>query len=347
MSERVSKLQDFGITSERRELEMKQRINDLEGDLANEKNAVARLAEENENLIKDKDKLVKEKEKIAQENEDSDKMRKSELMLSPRSTDAQVLRARFREAHDALRSKDEEIDELHKLLFELRPKLEREVEGQVKGIMEQAEHDAGRIRLEAQRLRDAHANRVDWQDQEIEQCRREIQVLSAAALHRDELIEKLRQVECEKEELAKRLDALVGEPQGETDTRDAPVLLASIAWRLAAIMAIVAASLALLSCSSGLPPRRAVPSASAEASCRGKFWWWAGAEQSTSAASSASDVSLGSARDSGFCRTLTSGVSKVFGVLPESQRHLAHAGGLVFMGVAVGATMTILASTLR
>lgn len=33
--------------------------------------------------------------------------------------------------YEVLRRKDEEIDELQKILFELRPKLEREVESQV------------------------------------------------------------------------------------------------------------------------------------------------------------------------------------------------------------------------
>jgi hypothetical protein len=70
----------------------------------------------------------------------------SQALVSPRSSDIEALRKRFKEAHLAMREKDEEIDELHKLLFELRPQLEREVEGQVRGIMQQAERDAGRIR---------------------------------------------------------------------------------------------------------------------------------------------------------------------------------------------------------
>lgn len=70
----------------------------------------------------------------------------SQALVSPRSSDIEAVRKRFKEAHMALHEKDEEIDELHKLLFELRPQLEREVEGQVRGIMQQAERDAGRIR---------------------------------------------------------------------------------------------------------------------------------------------------------------------------------------------------------
>jgi hypothetical protein len=70
----------------------------------------------------------------------------SQALVSPRSSDVEALRKRFKEAHMALKDKDDEIDELHKLLFELRPQLEREVEGQVRGIMQEAERDAGRIR---------------------------------------------------------------------------------------------------------------------------------------------------------------------------------------------------------
>ena len=59
----------------------------------------------------------------------------SPRIISPRSNDLQGLRLKFKEQYDSLQRKDDEIEELHKIIFELRPKLEKEVESQVTPLL--------------------------------------------------------------------------------------------------------------------------------------------------------------------------------------------------------------------
>jgi hypothetical protein len=74
------------------------------------------------------------------------------LVLSPRTistTDVEVLRQRVLQLQVENREREAEVDQLHLLLLELRPKLESEVRDQVADIISKAEKDAREIRLQA------------------------------------------------------------------------------------------------------------------------------------------------------------------------------------------------------
>jgi hypothetical protein len=132
----------------------------------------------------------------------------SPRIISPRSSDLQSVRKKFLEQYDALRRKDEEIEELQKILFELRPKLEKDVEGQVKAIIEQAQHDAHKLRSEAARMWETSSNRVKWLETDVENLNREIEVLQGAAIQRDELLRIQGKLTSENAALRERISKL-------------------------------------------------------------------------------------------------------------------------------------------
>jgi hypothetical protein len=100
---------------------------------------------------------------------------------------------------------------------------------------------------EAQRLRDAHAHRVEKQAQEIEDCKREIEILGAAALERDEIFSKHQALEAEAQQLRSRLQQLEAHQREKDAKSNRMNTLLSFCGKVTVVLAITAVTTALLS----------------------------------------------------------------------------------------------------
>ncbi len=115
---------------------------------------------------------------------------------------------------------------------------------------------------EAQRLKDAHAHRVEKQEQEIEACKREIEILGAAAIERDEVLAKHQALEAETQQLRARLQQLEEQQRRANEASDMKLsrksswfsMLSKISVIIALTAFAVAATAAVLSiCSEEAP----------------------------------------------------------------------------------------------
>jgi hypothetical protein len=262
----------------------------------------------------------------------------SPRIISPRSSDIQSVRKKFLEQYDALRRKDEEIEELQKILFELRPKLEKDVEGQVKAIMEQAHHDAQQLRSEATRMWETNSNRVNWLETDIENLNREIEALQGAAMQRDELLRMQKMLTSENASLHERISKLEPPVPPPAPSR----VGARAAWGAAVLtvgIAVAAVPLAIgVVCGAGDGTGDGVAAASLQG---GRTGWLARLGSAIKGGRGGGQVTPSTARAEGGEGMVGGPVASICSAFSRGDDGGGRASLLIALGIVLGSVLTL------